>query len=74
MVDIAAPWIAPFAPTSLLHAPLEPPNATYWLGADDLGRDAFSRPLWGGQVAMLVAFAAGAVAALGGALRRFSWI
>lgn len=67
-VAIAAPWIAPFAPTSLLDAPLEPPGATYWLGTDDLGRDAFSRLLWGGRVAMLVAFAAGAVAVLGGAL------
>ncbi|WP_368418749.1 ABC transporter permease [Rhodovarius sp.] len=68
VVAIAAPWIAPFAPTSLLDAPLEPPGATYWLGTDDLGRDAFSRLLWGGRVAMLVAFAAGAVAVLGGAL------
>ena len=67
-VAIAAPWIAPFAPTSLLDAPLEPPGAIYWLGTDDLGRDAFSRLLWGGRVAMLVAFAAGAVAVLGGAL------
>lgn len=67
-VAIAAPWIAPFTPTSLLDAPLEPPNATYWLGTDDLGRDAFSRLLWGGRVAMLVAFAAGAVAVLGGAV------
>ena len=66
VVAISAPWIAPFAPTSLLDAPLEPPNATYWLGTDDLGRDAFSRLLWGGRVAMLVAFAAGAVAVLGG--------
>ncbi len=67
-VAIAAPWIAPFAPTALLDAPLEPPGATYWLGTDDLGRDAFSRLLWGGRVAMLVAFAAGAFAVLGGAL------
>ncbi len=67
-VAIAAPWIAPFTPTSLLDAPLEPPNATYWLGTDDLGRDAFSRLLWGGRVAMLVAFSAGALAVLGGTL------
>lgn len=67
-VALAAPWIAPFTPTSLLDAPLEPPNATYWLGTDDLGRDAFSRLLWGGRVAMLVAFSAGAVAVIGGTL------
>jgi len=71
-VALAAPWIAPHTPTSLLDAPLEPPSATYWLGTDDLGRDAFSRLLWGGRVAMLVAFSAGAIAVLGGTLLGLS--
>lgn len=71
-VALAAPWIAPHAPTRLLDAPLEPPSAIYWLGTDDLGRDAFSRLLWGGRVAMLVAFSAGAVAVLGGTLLGLS--
>ena len=68
VVAIGAPWVAPYAPTSLLDAPLEPPSATYWLGTDDLGRDAFSRLLWGGRVAMLVAFGAGIIAVIGGAV------
>lgn len=71
-VALAAPWIAPFTPTSLLDAPLEPPNAIYWLGTDDLGRDALSRLLWGGRVAMLVAFSAGAFAVIGGTLLGLS--
>lgn len=72
VVALAAPWIAPFAPTSLLDAPLEPPGETYLLGTDDLGRDALSRLLWGGRVAMLVAFCAGGVAVLGGTLLGLS--
>lgn len=72
VVAIGAPWVAPYAPTSLLDAPLEPPSATYWLGTDDLGRDAFSRLLWGGRVAMLVAFAAGIIAVIGGAVLGLS--
>ncbi len=71
-VALSAPWIAPFAPTSLLDAPLEPPDGRYWLGTDDLGRDAFSRLLWGGRVAIVVAFAAGGIAVLGGALLGLS--
>jgi peptide/nickel transport system permease protein len=71
-VALSAPWISPHVPTRLLDAPLEPPSATYWLGTDDLGRDAFSRLLWGGRVAMLVAFSAGAVAVLGGTLLGLS--
>ena len=72
VVAIGAPWVAPYAPTSLLDAPLEPPIATYWLGTDDLGRDAFSRLLWGGRVAMLVSFAAGIIAVVGGAVLGLS--
>ncbi len=72
VVAIGAPWFAPYAPTSLLDAPLDPPSATYWLGTDDLGRDAFSRLLWGGRVAMLVAFAAGIIAVVGGAVLGLS--
>jgi peptide/nickel transport system permease protein len=72
VVAIGAPWVAPYAPTSLLDAPLEPPSATYWLGTDDLGRDAFSRLLWGGRVAMLAAFAAGIIAVIGGAVLGLS--
>jgi peptide/nickel transport system permease protein len=72
VVAIGAPWVAPYAPTSLLDAPLEPPSATYWLGTDDLGRDVFSRLLWGGRVAMLVAFAAGIIAVVGGAVLGLS--
>ena len=72
VVAIGAPWVAPYAPTSLLDAPLEPPSATYWLGTDDLGRDAFSRLLWGGRVAMLVSFAAGLIAVVGGAVLGLS--
>jgi peptide/nickel transport system permease protein len=72
VVAIGAPWVAPYAPTSLLDAPLEPPSVTYWLGTDDLGRDAFSRLLWGGRVAMLVAFAAGIIAVVGGAVLGLS--
>jgi peptide/nickel transport system permease protein len=71
-VALAAPWVAPYRPTSLLDAPLEPPSAMYWLGTDDLGRDAFSRLLWGGRVAMLVAFSAGALAVVGGAVLGLS--
>jgi peptide/nickel transport system permease protein len=67
-VALAAPWIAPFAPTALLDAPLEPPGGPYVLGTDDLGRDAFSRLVWGGRVAILVAFSAGFAAVLGGTL------
>ncbi len=44
---------------------LEPPfNSRHWLGTDELGRDLFSRLLWGTRVSLAVGFAATFAAAL----------
>lgn len=40
------------------------PNATYWLGTDGLGRDVFTRLLYGGQVSLTVALLAALAAAI----------
>ena len=38
-----------------------PPSAEHWFGTDQLGRDLFSRILYGGQISLLVGFVATAV-------------
>lgn len=40
------------------------PNMTYWLGTDELGRDVFTRLLYGGQVSLTVALLAALAAAI----------
>jgi peptide/nickel transport system permease protein len=65
---LLAPAIVPFDPLKLVDAPLEPPGGPYALGTDELGRDFLSRLLMGGRVSIVVAFAAGAIAAVGGGL------
>jgi peptide/nickel transport system permease protein len=50
-------WPVPPQQTSALDA-LLPPGAGHPLGTDDLGRDELSRLLYGGQVTLLVGFAA----------------
>jgi peptide/nickel transport system permease protein len=65
-IALIAPWVVPFDPERLLDAPLEAPNGIYWLGTDELGRDFLSRVVMGGRTAVLVAFVAGFLAALGG--------
>ncbi|MCC0045837.1 MAG: ABC transporter permease [Rhodobacteraceae bacterium] len=51
-----APWIAPYDPIAL-NVPdrLQGPGGAHLLGTDQLGRDTFSRVIWGGRVALQVA-------------------
>ncbi len=50
-----APWIAPQDPAAInLPARLMGPSAQHWFGTDELGRDIFSRIIFGARVSMLV--------------------
>jgi peptide/nickel transport system permease protein len=54
-----APWIAPHSPTQQNFAAMfAPMSAEHWLGADDLGRDTFSRLLHGGMASLYASFLA----------------
>ena len=66
---IFAPLIAPYDPLAQ-HAGSEllPPNAQFWLGTDQFGRDELSRIMYGAQVSFIVAIAATAVGAVVGVL------
>ncbi len=59
VVAVFAPLIAPFSPNQqdILHR-LEPPSHKHPLGTDDLGRDLFSRVIYGTRVSLLVGFVA----------------
>ena len=51
-----APWIAPQDPARVsILAAWQPPGGDYALGADALGRDVFSRLIYGARVSLLVA-------------------
>jgi len=55
LAALAAPLIAPLDPQLL--APfdrLQDPNARYWFGTDQIGRDVFSRTVYGARVSMMV--------------------
>jgi peptide/nickel transport system permease protein len=63
-VIIFAPLIATHDPNALhLRARLGPPSATHWFGTDEVGRDLFSRVVYGGRlsvsVGLFVVFIAG---------------
>jgi len=68
-LSIAAPWIAPFDPQDIDPlARMQAPSAMHWFGTDALGRDVFSRAVWGGRVSMTVGLSVGLLATLLGVL------
>ena len=53
---VFAPWLAPYPPSQMdIPARLAGPSWEHWAGTDQLGRDTFSRVLYGGRVALQVA-------------------
>lgn len=59
-----APWIATHDPNVSGNDILEGMSAQYWLGTDDLGRDVFSRVVYGARISLVIGPAAALVAAL----------
>ncbi|CAH1656464.1 Dipeptide transport system permease protein DppC [Hyphomicrobiales bacterium] len=49
-----APWIAPYPPQRILTRALQAPSWKYWFGTDEIGRDIFSRIVWGSQISLQV--------------------
>lgn len=63
LLALFAPWIAPHEPTvqDVLHR-LEGPSLEFLLGADQFGRDNFSRILYGYRASFMVSLASVAIA------------
>ena len=63
IVAIGAPWIAPFAPTAQdVNNMLAAPGPEHLLGTDDLGRDIFSRLIYGAPATVYASLLAVSVA------------
>ena len=73
-LSLLAPWIATHDPQDMdVLARMQPASAEHWFGTDALGRDVFSRAVWGGRVSMIVGLSVGALAtALGIVLGLFA--
>lgn len=74
LLAILAPWVAPYDPSeqfieglSMEGAPL-PPDETYRLGTDLLGRDLLSRLIYGARTSLFIGLVANGLAVLIGTL------
>jgi peptide/nickel transport system permease protein len=69
VMAITAPLISPYDPLHQnISASLTPPSAHYWLGTDKLGRDLFSRMIYGARISIGVGFAVVVMAGVFGTL------
>jgi peptide/nickel transport system permease protein len=81
LLTIAVAYISQFgfAQQNLFNR-VKPPSSNHWFGTDQLGRDVFTRVLYGGRISLLVglsvAFSAGVIGALVGSVAGYygGWI
>jgi peptide/nickel transport system permease protein len=69
IVSLCAPLIAPYDPAAIdAYRVLLPPSASHWMGTDELGRDVFTRVIYGTRISLYVGFVAVGIAVAIGTL------
>ncbi|WP_367716375.1 ABC transporter permease [Nitratireductor sp. GISD-1A_MAKvit] len=64
IMAIFAPLIAPYSPIGQdLANRLMPPSAEHWMGTDELGRDIYSRVVYGARITLLIVTMVAVIAA-----------
>jgi peptide/nickel transport system permease protein len=67
VIAIASPLFATHDPIRINPtARLQPPSADHWFGTDHLGRDVYSRVIYGSRISLLVGFSVAALATVFG--------
>jgi peptide/nickel transport system permease protein len=57
VLAVFAPWLSPFDPGAMrVVRRLRPPSEVNWFGTDELGRDIFSRVVWGARASLGIGF------------------
>jgi peptide/nickel transport system permease protein len=63
LITLAAPWLASQDPQEIDPiARLRPPSAEHLLGTDAIGRDVWSRTIYGGRISLMVGLVVGLLA------------
>ena len=63
LISLLAPLLSPYEPNAInAWKVLSPPSWQHWFGTDELGRDVFSRILYGARISLKVGFVAVGIA------------
>jgi len=66
---IFAPWVTPYDPTSMrILDRMQGPRAAHWFGTDELGRDVFSRVVYGARYSLMIGALVVLISVTGGVL------
>ena len=69
LLALFAPWITPYEPTKLtILDRMQSPRAAHWFGTDELGRDVFTRVVFGARYSLLIGAAVVLISVTGGVL------
>src|SRR6266702_4194450 len=66
---LLAPWVTPYGPMAMKIADrMQSPRLAHWFGTDELGRDVFSRVVFGARYSLLIGASVVLISMTGGVL------
>jgi len=69
LLAVFAPWLTPYDPMALrILDRMQSPRAAHWFGTDELGRDVFSRVVYGARYSLMIGAAVVLISVTGGVL------
>jgi len=69
LLALFAPWITPYGPMAMkISDRMQSPSLAHWFGTDELGRDVFSRVVFGARYSLMIGAAVVLISVTGGVL------
>jgi len=69
LLALFAPWITPYGPMAMkISDRMQSPSLAHWFGTDELGRDVFSRVVFGARYSLMIGASVVLISVTGGVL------
>ena len=69
LLALFAPWVTPYGPMAMKIADrMQSPRLAHWFGTDELGRDVFSRVVFGARYSLMIGASVVLISVTGGVL------